>query len=226
MEQLRVIETTIKPPFNFFVVIQGHTNSYYETKSLSKAKRVGEELLLKEGKYSFIHSVYYSDDENRQGWLSERILRIEDDCSWAKDFSNFVIHPAFLWNYDVRKWNPKLYDKIRVAYVSGKLKYEDSWEYTKQYLELDELNKKNEKILFNKEVEKACKKVEKKINDFISANDELTKLVQKKYPNVRAEYAIFDRMIMFYLEDEIKGDKEFYSLDELEKYFEKEIKEK
>ena len=58
MEQLRVIEITIKPPFNFFVMIQGQTNIYFETKSLSKAKRVGEELLLKEGKYSFIHSVY------------------------------------------------------------------------------------------------------------------------------------------------------------------------
>lgn len=214
MEQLRVIEITIKPPFNFFVMIQGRTNIYFETKSLSKAKQVGEELLLKEGKYSFIHSVYYSDNENRQGWLSERILKIEDDCSWSKDFSNFVIHPAFLYNYNVRKWNPKLYDKIRVAYVSNKLKYEDSWEYTKQYLGLDEQQ-------FQKDVKNLMKKVERKINDFISANDELTNLVRKKYPNVRAEYAIFDRMIMFYLEDEIKGDKIFQSLDELEKYLEK-----
>lgn len=214
MEQLRVIEIAIKPPFNFFVMIQGRTNIYFETKSLSKAKQVGEELLLKEGKRSFIHSVYYSDDENRRGWLSERILRIEDDCSWSKDFSNFVIHPAFLYNYDVRKWNPKLYDKIRVAYVSGKLKYEDSWEYTKQYLELDEQQ-------FNKDVNKLSKKVLKKFDEFILANNELTTLVQKKYPNVRAEYAIFDRMIMFYLEDKINGDKEFYSLDELEKYLER-----
>lgn len=223
MEHLRVIEIAIKPPFNFFVMIQGQTNIYFETKSLSKAKQVGEELLLKEKKHSFIHSVYYSNDENRQGWLSERILRIEDDCSWSKDFSNFVIHPAFLYNYNVREWNPKLYDKIGVAYVSGKLKYEDSWEYTKQYLELDKLNQENENKLFQKEVKKACKKVEKKMDDFILANDELTALVQKKYPNVRAEYSIFDRMIMFYLEDEMNGDKEFSSLDELEKYLERRL---
>ena len=211
MEQLRVIEIAIKPPFNFFVMIQGQTNIYFETKSLSKAKQVGEELLLKEGKYSFIHSVYYSDNKNRLGWLSERILKIEDDCSWSKDFSNFVIHPAFLYNYDVREWNPKLYDKIRVAYVSNKLKYDDSWEYTKQYLGLDEEQ-------FQKDVKNLMKKVERKMNDFISANDELTELVRKKYPNVRAEYAIFDRMIMFYLEDEMNGDKVFDSLDEVEKY--------
>lgn len=93
-------------------------------------------------------------------------------------------------------------------------------EYTKQYLELDELNQENEKKLFQKEVKKACKKVERKFNDFISVNNELINLVQKKYPNVRTEYAIFDRMIMFYLEDEINGDKEFYSLDELEEYLE------
>ena len=73
MEQLRVIEIAIKPPFSFFVMIQGRTTIYFETNSLSKAKQVGEELLLKEGKYSFIHSVYYSNDENRKGWLSERI---------------------------------------------------------------------------------------------------------------------------------------------------------
>lgn len=215
MEQLRVIEMSIKPPFNFFVMIQGQTSIYFETKSLLKAKQMGEELFLKEGKYSFIHSVYYSDNENRQGWLSKRILEIEDDCSWSKCFDNdFIIHPAFLYNYNVRKWNPKLYDKIRVAYVSNELKYEDSWEYTKQYLGIDEQQ-------FQKDVKNLMKKVERKLNDFIFANDELTALVKKKYPNVRAEYAIFDRMIMFYLEDEINGDKEFQSFEELEKYFEK-----
>lgn len=213
MDQLRVIEVAIKPPFNFFVMIKGRTNIYYETKSLSKAKQVGEELLLKEGKYSFIHSVYYSDDENRQGWLSRRILGIEDDCSWSKDFTNFVIHPAFLCNYDVRKWNPKLYDKIRAAYVCNELKYGDSWEYTKQYLGLDEQQ-------FQKDVDKLSKKVLKKFDEFILANEELTMLVQKKYPKIRAEYGIFDRMIMFYEEDE-NGyrDKEFQSLEEVEKYY-------
>ena len=213
MDQLRVIEVAIKPPFNFFVMIKGRTNIYYETKSLSKAKQVGEELLLKEGKYSFIHSVYYSDDENRLGWLSERILKIEDDCSWSKDFSNFVIHPAFLWNYDVRKWNPKLYDKIRAAYACNKLKYGDSWEYTKQYLGLDEQQ-------FQKDVNKLSKKVLKKFDEFILANEELTMLVQKKYPKIRAEYGIFDRMIMFYEEDgNGYKDKEFQSLEEVEEYY-------
>ena len=163
MEQLRVIEITIKPPFNFFVMIQGQTNIYFETKSLSKAKRVGEELLLKEGKYSFIHSVYYSDDKCRLGWLSERILKIEDDFSWSKDFCNFIIHPAFLYNYDVRKWNPKLFDKIRVAYASNELRYEDSWEYTEQYLGLD-------KQQFQKNAKNLMKKVERKfcipVNDY------------------------------------------------------------
>ena len=208
MEQLRVIEITIKPPFNFFVMVNCQMKSIYETNSLSKAKHFGEQLLLNKELKTSIHSVYFSDDEDRRGWLSKRILKIEDDCSWSKDFSNFVIHPAFIWNYDVRKWNPKIYDKIRTGYVSNKLKYEDSWEYTKQYLKLDEFKK-------------ACKKIENKISEFLSANDELTVLVQKKYPNVRAEYAIFDRMIMFYLEDEINGDKEFQSFEELEKYFER-----
>ena len=213
MEQLRVIEIAIKPPFNYFVMIQGQINIYFETKSLLKAKQVGEELLLKEGKYSFIHSVYYSDDKNRRGWLSKRILGIEDDFSWSKDFTNFVIHPAFLYNYDVRKWNPELYDKIRVAYIGNKLKYEDSWEYTKYYLGLDEQQ-------FQKDVKNLMKKVERKFDKFILANEELTMLVQKKYPKIRAEYGIFDRMIMFYEEDE-NGykDKEFQSLEEVEEYY-------
>lgn len=64
------------------------------------------------------------------------------------------------------------------------------------------------------------KKVLKKFDEFILANEELTILVQKKYPKIRAEYGIFDKMIMFYEEDE-NGykDKEFQSLEEVEKYY-------
>ena len=59
-----------------------------------------------------------------------------------------------------------------------------------------------------------------KFDEFILANEELTMLVQKKYPKIRAEYAIFDRMIMFTIEDE-QGyvDKQFQSLEEVEKYY-------
>jgi len=205
----------IKPPFNFLVMIVGKMCSHYETNSLSKAKQVGEELFMKEGLKSTILSVYFETNECRPGWLCKRILKIEDDCSWSKDFSDFVIHCAFLWNYNVREWNPKLYDRIRTGYVSGKLRYEDSWEYTKQYLELDKEKDKE----FKKEVKRACEKVEKKINEFILANDTLTALVKKKYPNVHAEYAIFDRMILFHFVDEMGNDKIFYSFEEVEKYF-------
>ena len=107
----------------------------------------------------------------------------------------------------------KLYDKIRAAYVCNKLKYEDSWEYTKQYLGLDEQQ-------FQKDVNKLSKKVLKKFDEFILANEELTMFVKRKYPEIRAEYAIFDRMIMFTTEDE-RGyvDKQFQSLEEVEEYY-------
>ena len=44
--------------------------------------------------------------------------------------------------------------------------------------------------------------------------------VQKRYPKIRAEYAVFDRMIMFYEEDE-NGcvEKEFQNLKEVENYY-------
>ena len=57
------------------------------------------------------------------------------------------------------------------------------------------------------------------MNEFILANDILTALVKKKYPNVHTEYAIFDRMILFHYVDEMGNDKIFYSFEEVEKYF-------
>lgn len=71
-----------------------------------------------------------------------------------------------------------------------------------------------------------CRKVEKQFDKFILANEELTLYVQKKYPKIRAEYAVFDRMIMFTEEDKIGyARKEFQTLEEVEKYYE-EIKRK
>jgi hypothetical protein len=82
------------------------------------------------------------------------------------------------------------------------------------------------KDTFKYDVKQLCKKVEKQFDKFILANEELTLCVQKRYPKIRAEYAIFDRMIMFTEENE-KGyaRKEFQTLEEVEKYY-KEIKEK
>lgn len=222
----RIVEMAIKPPFKYYVVRDGYFGSAVADKfcynSLSKAKECVEVLFLETRQLYSIYGVKYAGDDwrVRGGWVCGRILSLNPDCSWEKvDWDN-IIHVAFVWRYDVRKWNPKLYDKLNNAWLNYEdrflLKDNYDWESVKKILGIENIKSKTDE--FKKDVNKLSKKVLKKFDEFILANDELTKLVQKKYPNVRAEYAIFDRMIMFYLEDK-NGDKEFYSLDELEKYF-------
>jgi hypothetical protein len=98
------------------------------------------------------------------------------------------------------------------------LKDDYDWNSVKKLLGIDKVESENNE--FKKDVNKLSKKVLKKFDEFILANEELTMLVQKKYSKIRAEYGIFDRMIMFYEEDE-NGykNKEFQSLEEVEKYY-------
>ena len=70
-------------------------------------------------------------------------------------------------------------------------------------------------------MKRASKNLERAWDKFILAEDELTMVMQKKYPNIRAKYAVFDRMIMF-SDESVEGDeKEFQSLEEVEKYYAK-----
>lgn len=215
MTDIRVMEMAIKPPFKFFVLPIGQVcpaSKEFCCNSLSKAKEIGEQFYLDTGKRTAIYNVHYIDGnwETRAGWLSDRILSLDSDGTWYKD-SDFMIHTAFLWNYDVREWNPKMFNKIKNGFIKGELKYEDKWEFVKKYLELD-------KNAFYKQFKAACKKVEKKMDEFILAEDELTLLVQKKYQKLEARYAIFDRMIMFYYQNNDGDEKEFQSLEEFENF--------
>ena len=215
----RIIEMTIKPPFKYFIMPIGHftiKRDWY-CNSLKEAKVKSENLFLNTNIRCSIYNVYYKDGdwETRAGWLSERILTLDSDCSWYKESDSFLIHTSFLVGYDVRNWNPKLYDKIRKGFIDDKLKEEDEWEYVKEFLNFD-----FEKNNFNLQVKKACEKVERKIEAFLKANEELSILVKTKYPKISAQYAIFDRMVMFYEEDENgKVDKQFQSLKEVEEYY-------
>lgn len=224
----RIVEMAIKPPFKYYIVRDGYFGNAVADRfcynSLSKAKECVEVLFLETRQLYSIYGVKYEGDDwrVRGGWVCGRILSLNPDCSWVKvDWDN-IIHVAFVWRYDVRKWNPKLYDKLKNTWLNYEdrllLKDDYDWESVKKILGIENIKSKPDG--FKKDVNKLSKKVERKMYEFLSANDELTALVQTKYPNVKVEYAIFDRMIIFYLEDRINGDKEFYSLDELEKYLE------
>ena len=224
----RIVEMAIKPPFKYYVVRDDYFGNAVADRfcynSLSKAKECAEVLYLETRELYSIYGVKYAGDDwrVRGGWVCGRILSLNPDCSWVKvDWDN-IIHVAFVWRYNVRKWNPKLYDKLNNTWLNYEdrllLKDNYDWESVKKILGIENIKSKTDN--FKKDVNKLSKKVERKMCEFLSANDELTTLVQTKYSNVRAEYAIFDRMIMFYLEDRINGDKEFCSLDELEKYLE------
>lgn len=231
MTELRIIEMAIKPPFKYFVQKDGHFGGgplpdELCFNSLSKAKETCESLWLENKILTSIFRVYYIDGDwqQRAGWLCDRILTMDVDCSWIRQPNDLQIHVAFLWNYHVRKWNPKLYDKIKeVAYRRFKPGSDDinDWEEIKQELGLGK--KQVRKDTFKDDVKQLCKKVEKQFDKFILANDELTLCVQKKYPKIRAEYAVFDRMIMFIEENE-KGyaRKEFQTLEEVENYYKEE----
>lgn len=239
MTELRMIEMAIKPPFKYFVQKDrcfGGNSIPDELcfNSLSKAKETCEKLWLENKILTSIFRVYYIDGDwqQRAGWLCDRILTIDvRDCGWIKVPKDLQIHVAFLWNYNVRKWNPKLYDKIKeVAYRRSELGKDNinDWEEIKQELGLSkkQVRKDTVKDTFKDDVKQLCKKVEKQFDKFILANEELTLCVQKKYPKIRAEYAVFDRMIMFTEEDELGyARKEFQTLEEVEKYYEEEIKE-
>lgn len=238
MTELRIIEMAIKPPFKYFVQKNGCLGggSIPEKlcfKSLSKAKETCEKLWLENKILTSIYRVYYIDGDWRQraGWLCDRILTMDVDCNFIRQPNDLQIHVAFLWNYNVRKWNPKLYDKIKeVAYRRFDSNADDinDFEEIKQELGLGrkQVKKNTVKNTFKDDVKQLCKKVEKQFDKFILANKELTLCVQKKYPKIRTEYAVFDRMIMFTEENE-KGyaRKEFQTLEEVEKYYkEEEIK--
>lgn len=239
MTENRIIEMAIKPPFKYFVQKDrcfggGPLPEELCFNSLSKAKETCEKLWLENKILTSIFRVYYIDGDwqQRAGWLCDRILTMDVDCNFIRQLNDLQIHVAFLWNYHVRKWNPKLYDKIKeVAYRRLKSGTDDTndWEEIKQELGLGkkQVRKDTVKDTFKNDVKQLCKKVEKQFDKFILANEELTLCVQKKYPKIRAEYAVFDRMVMFTEEHE-KGyaGKEFQTLEEVEEYYrEKEMKE-
>lgn len=227
----RIIEMTIKPPFKYFIVKEGYFGAVIDElcfNSLSKAKETAEKLFLETKMLFTIYSVKYvnNDWQTRAGWLCGDILSLDIDCTWIKENWDNVIHVSFLWGDSCRKWNPKLYDKIKKLFVDDVFDdtKDDDWEFVKKTLGIDdngnEIKPKSKTDDFKKDVNELSKKVLKKFDEFILVNEELTMLVQKKYPKIRAEYGIFDRMIMFYEEDE-NGykDKEFQSLEEVEKYY-------
>ena len=227
----RIIEMTLKPPFKYFIVKEGYFGAVIDElcfNSLSKAKETAEKLFLETKMLFTIYSVKYVNDDwrFRAGWLCGNIFALNIDCTWIKESWNNVIHVSFLWGGSCRKWNPKLYDKIKKLFVDGVFDdtKDDDWEFVKKTLSIDdngnEIKPKLKTDDFKKDINKLSKKVLKKFDEFILANEELTIYVQRKYPTIRAEYSIFDRMIMFYEEDE-NGykDKEFQSLEEVEKYY-------
>ena len=226
----RIIEIAIKPPFKYYVVRDGYFGNAVADRfcynSLSKAKECAEVLFLETRQLYSIYGVKYAGDDwhTRGGWVCGRILSLNPDCSWEKvDWDN-IIHVAFVWRYDVRKWNPKLYDKINKAWFNNEdkllLKDNYDWSSVKKILGLENVESKSKTDDFKKDVNKLSKKVLKKFDEFILANEELTLYVKRKYPEIRAEYAIFDRMIMFTTEDE-RGyvDKQFQSLEKVEEYY-------
>lgn len=224
----RILEMAIKPPFKYFVVKDGYFGNAVADRfcynSLSKAKECVEVLFLETRQLYSIYGVKYAGDDwrIRGGWVCGRILSLNPDCSWIKVNWDNIIHVAFVWRYDVRKWNPKLYDKIEKAWFNYEdrllLKDDYDWKSVEKILGIGKIEFENKD--FKKDVDKLSKKVLKKFDDFILANEELTLYVKRKYPEIRAEYAIFDRMIMFTTEDE-RGyvDKQFQSLEEVEEYY-------
>ena len=218
----------IKPPFKYYVVRDGYFGNAVDDKfcfnSLQKAKECAEVLFLETRQLYSIYGVKYEGDDwrVRGGWVCGRILSLNPDCSWVKVNWDNIIHVAFIWRYEVREWNPKLYDKIKKAWLNYEdrllLKDDYDWNSVKKLLGIDKVESENND--FKKDVNKLSKKVLKKFDEFILANEELTMYVKRKYPEIRAEYAIFDRMIMFTTEDE-RGyvDKQFQSLEEVEEYY-------
>lgn len=232
----RILEMAIKPPFKYYVVRNGcygyAVADEFCFKSLTKAKECAEKLFLETQELHSIFSVKYNGDDwqTRGGWVCGCILSLDVDGTWIKEcWDNDIIHVAFLWRYDIRKWNPKLYDKIDKAWYDYEdrllLKDDYDWNSVKKILRIDKVNSKKKADNFEKDVDRLSKRVLKKFDEFVLANDELTMCVQHKYPTIRAEYSVFDRMIMFYEEDEINHmDKEFQSLEEVDKYYkEKEV---
>ena len=224
----RIVEMAIKPPFKYYVVRDGYFGNAVADRfcynSLSKAKECAEVLFLETRQLYSIYGVKYAGDnwQTRGGWVCGRILSLNPNCSWVKVNWDNIIHVAFVWRYDIRKWNPKLYDKIEKAWFNYEdkllLKDDYDWKSVEKILGIENTESKTDE--FKKDVNKLSKKVLKKFDEFILANEELTRFVKIKYPEIRAEYAIFDRMIMFTIEDE-QGyvDKQFQSLEEVEEYY-------
>ena len=220
---IRAVEMSIKPPFKFFIGIIGYEMGACKKEwccnSLSKAKAIGENIFLETGKRTAIYNVHYKDGkwETRAGWLSSRILELDSGGAWFNPYSDFLIHTAFLWHYNVYEWDKERYKKLRCMFLT---KQELEWEYVKKELNLVP-NEQKKSDDFKKDVKRASKNLERAWDKFILAEDELTMVMQKKYPNIRAKYAVFDRMIMF-SDESVEGDeKEFQSLEEVEKYYAK-----
>ena len=226
----RIVEMAIKPPFKYYVVRDGYFGNAVADKfcfnSLSKAKECAEQLFLETKKLYSIYGIKYGGDNWNTigGWICGRILSLDIDCSWIDIPWDNIIHVAFIWRYEVREWNPKLYDKIKKAWLNYEdrllLKDDYDWNSVKKLLGIDKVESENKNNDFKKDVDKLSKKVLKKFDEFILANEELRMYVRRKYPEIRVEYAILDRMIMFTTEDE-QGyvDKQFQSLEEVEEYY-------
>ena len=188
----RIIEMAIKPPFKYYVVKDRCFGSAVADKfcfnSLSKAKECAELLFLESKEFYSIYGVKYAGDDwhTRGGWICGKILSLDVDCSWINESWDNIIHVAFIWRYDVRNWNPKLYDKIEKAWFNYEdrllLKDDYDWNSVKKLLGIDKVESENKNNDFKKDVNKLSKKVLKKFDEFILANKELTMLVQKKYP--------------------------------------------
>ena len=137
----RIVEMTLKPPFKYFIVKEGYFGAVCDElcfNSLSKAKETAEKLFLETNELYTIYSVKYINDdwESRAGWLCGDILSLDIDCTWIKETWSNVIHVSFLWGGSCRKWNPKLYDKIKKLFVDGVFDNtkDDDWEFVKKTL--------------------------------------------------------------------------------------------
>lgn len=219
---LRAIEMSIEPPFKFFIVTDNNPFGKIKTcKSLTKAKEIGENLYLDGEKGICIFNVHYVDGNwnERAGWLSDKILVMSPDGTWEKPSYNSRLHTSYLWNYDVWEWDKKKYNRLRSLFLTKD--YLD-WGYVQKELgtDPDSLFEEN----FKKDFNRASSKVMRKFEEFLSANEELTGIVQRKYPDIRTQYAVFDRMLTFY-EDTDGIAKEFYTLEEVDNYYRKKEKD-
>lgn len=219
---LRAIEMSIEPPFKFLIITDNNPFGKVKTcKSLGRAKEIGENLYLDGKRGICIFNVHYVDGDwkERAGWLSDKILEMSSDGTWEKPSYNSRLHTSYLWNYDVWEWDKKKYNRLRSLFLTEH--YLD-WNYVQKELEIDPDSLFEEN--FKKDFDRASKKVMRKFEEFLSANEELTGIVQKKYPDIRTQYAVFDSMLTFYEDSKDGIAKVFYTLEEVDEYYRKKEK--